>query len=396
MKNRRKLSHALFSLLYIGTTFGLLSGTASAQIGTLLWEDNFNSFNTNIWTPDVGDGCDIGLCGWGNAELEYYSPNNVSIEAIPGEPGNTALVFEAKSESAGTRAFTSGKVTSDGKLSVQYGMIETRIRVPDLNTGLWPAAWLLGTANLSWPAKGEIDMMEMGHAAAERANQGYPGANINSYVGANAIFANPDGSPGSIAFDVNYNQPYVSSSPMSNGFVIYRLYWEPSQMRYTVIDNGIEYDLYTNPLPIDPSGVTGVFSKPFFFLLNLAVGGNFTDAATNAQVSAPLPAKMYIDYLRVYEWNGYGTIETDYGQLLAESGTFGVFTDNTPTNNSLTLGLDAEVYGWGGTVQAGNTVPNEGTEVIAWETVNPNSWFGGGVVSLFGKNMSAYVDDGSL
>lgn len=374
----------------------LLPLCGSAQIGDVIWEDNFDNFNTAVWNPNEGDGCAIGLCGWGNQELQSYNSNNITIESIPGESGNNALVLQAKNESSGSSAFTSGKVDSDGNLSVQYGMIEIRMRTPNLNTGLWPAAWLLGTANTSWPGKGEIDMMEMGHAAAERERQGHAGVDMNRYVGANAIFANDDGSVGSIAFDVNYNQPYIASTSMANRFVTYRLYWEPTQMRYTVIDNGVEYDLYTNPLPLNPDGVTGVFNKPFYFLLNLAVGGNFTDAESNNQVTAPLPSKLYIDYVRVHKWNGFGTVETDYSELETETGTFGVFTENTPTNNELTYGSDAEIYVWGATMQDGNTAAAEGSEVIAWETVNANSWFGGGISALFGRDMSGYVENGSL
>ncbi len=366
-----------------------------AQIGNVLWEDQFDSFNANVWTPNVGDGCDIGLCGWGNAELQYYQPDNVTIEGIPGEPGNNALVLEARNESAGTRAFTSGKVDSEGKMSIHYGLIEVRMMVPNLETGLWPAAWLLGTANLTWPGKGEIDMMEMGHSLAARTEQGHGSSTVNNYVGANAIFATPDG-PGSIAYDADYNQPYQSATPMNNRFMTYRLYWDPTEMRFTVIDNGTEYDLYTGPLPIDPDGVTGAFSKPFYMLLNLAVGGNFTDAASNGQVTAPMPAKMYVDYVRVSEWNGHGEVSFDYGELVAETGVFGVYTDETPTNNSLTFGGDAEIYAWGGTVQEGTTAPYEGDNVIAWETTAANSWFGGGVTTLFGKNMSNYSEEGVL
>ncbi len=375
----------------------LLSGLllAKAQVGNVLWEDNFDTFNTDIWTPNVGDGCP-GLCGWGNAELEYYHGNNVSIEAIPGESGNNALVLEARNESMGSQFFTSGKVDTEGKLSIHYGLIEVRMRVPNLETGLWPAAWLLGTVNQAWPAKGEIDMMEMGHKAEERTRQGYPGVSSNNFVGANAIFQTEDGGYGSIAYDVDYNQPYVPANALSNRFVTYRLYWEPTQMRFAVEDNGTEYDLYTNPLPLDPDGVTAAFTRPFFMLLNLAVGGNFTDAANSGAVTAPIPAKMYIDYVRVSEWNGHGEVAFDYGALSPEAGTFGVYTDDTPTNNELVFGSDAAIYAWGGTVQEGTTPAYEGSNVIAWETTTANSWFGGGVTSLYGKNMSGFVENGSM
>ncbi|NJO88015.1 MAG: family 16 glycosylhydrolase, partial [Chloroflexia bacterium] len=392
-KTLQKIQKQAMLLVILLTNLAILK----AQVGNVIWEENFNTFNTDIWTPIVGDGCAIGLCGWGNAELEYYSSDNVYIADIPGESGNKALVLEARNQTMGSASFTSGKVDTEGKLSIQYGLIEIRLRVPNLETGLWPAAWLLGTVNLGWPAKGEIDMMEMGHNLTERTRQGFPSAPVNNFVGSNAIWQNSaDGGVASIAWDVDYDQPYVSSTPLNDRFVTYRLYWEPTQMRYTVVDNGIEYDLYTNPFPLDSEGDTKTFQRPFYMLLNLAVGGNFTDAANASQVTAPMPAKMYIDYVRVSEWNGYGNVEFDDGQLTAESGVFGVFTDNTPTNNELDFGNDAAIYVWGGTMHEGSTPAYEGSNVVAWETTTPNNWFGGGIVSLFGKNMSNFVDEGKL
>ncbi|MGB3464481.1 MAG: carbohydrate-binding domain-containing protein [Cyclobacteriaceae bacterium] len=369
---------------------------AAAQIGPLIWEDNFNTLNSAVWTPDIGDGCNIGLCGWGNQELQSYQAANAYIASVPGEPGNNALVLEAKNENAGSRAFTSGKVTSQGNLSIHYGLVEVRVRVPNLANGLWPAAWMLGANNLPWPAKGEIDIMEMGFSQAGRTQQQEPNSTVNNYVGANAFFATEGGGVGNIAFDVNYNQPYVANTPLNDRFVTYRIYWEPTQLRFTVIDNGTEYDLYTNPLPIDPDGVTGAFSKPFYMLLNLAVGGTLPGTLSNNQVTAPLPGKMYVDYVRVYEYNGHGSVAFDYDQLTAENGTFGVFTDQTPTNNELTFGADGEIFVWGGTLEDGTTAPIEGNNVIAWKSTTANSWFGGGIVATSGKDMSNFTEDGSL
>ena len=165
-----------------------LTSFLRAQVGQTLWEENFNSFDTAIWNVDLGDGCPD-LCGWGNDELQTYQNENVSIEEIPGEPGNFALVLEAKKDNQNN--FTSGRVTTKNNLGVKYGMIETRIKVPDnLSKGLWPAAWLLGTNIESdgWPFSGEMDMMEMGHNSAFRAEQEFGFANENNLVGANLIF----------------------------------------------------------------------------------------------------------------------------------------------------------------------------------------------------------------
>ncbi len=154
------------SFIYITSLFCVaISTTSVAQQGQLLWEENFNILNTEIWSIDEGNGCQHGnnMCGWGNGELQSYSESNVSIEEIPNEAGNNALVLQARPDNLNDRAFSSGKINSLNKLAIQYGIIETRLRVPNLTTGLWPAFWMLGTSTKNWPSKGEIDIMEMGH-----------------------------------------------------------------------------------------------------------------------------------------------------------------------------------------------------------------------------------------
>ncbi|UUZ55034.1 hypothetical protein LP419_03810 [Massilia sp. H-1] len=57
----------------------------SPVIGKLLWSEEFNgsSLDTSRWTATDGNGCQINLCGYGNQELEYYSPNNLSVVNVP-------------------------------------------------------------------------------------------------------------------------------------------------------------------------------------------------------------------------------------------------------------------------------------------------------------------------
>jgi len=281
---------SLLGLCWLVTPSSVLADVTNPVIGNLLFEDNFNNVNNNTWNKVEGDGCQLGLCGWGNQELQWYSANNLSIEPVPGEPGNTALVLQARNEAIGGRAFSSGKVDSQHKLAVQFGMIEVRVRVPELGIGLWPAVWMLGTSTASWPAKGEIDMMEMGHRAQARADAGHPGANINSYTAANAIFyadaACVPQNPSCAAMTAwQTDNAYVATQPLSNRFVTYRTYWTDTQLRFTVVDNGVEYDMYDAPINITEE--SSELQQPFYLLLNLAVGGNFTDAANNAQVSSP-------------------------------------------------------------------------------------------------------------
>ncbi len=156
-------------------------------IGQLLWSEEFNgtSLNTGAWTATDGNGCQINLCGYGNAELQYYSPNNLSIVNVPFESGTRALAIQARSQTVGSNVFTSGKIDTKGKVQVQYGMIEVRMATPNIATGLWPAAWMLGVSPQTWPRNGEIDIMEMGHKASGRAAAGNPSA--NNFVGSNVI-----------------------------------------------------------------------------------------------------------------------------------------------------------------------------------------------------------------
>jgi beta-glucanase (GH16 family) len=378
--------------LSFAITILIINNELQAQVGTVIWQENFNNLDTSIWNIDTGDGCNIGLCGWGNAELEYYNRSNVYIADVPGESGNKALVLEARNQSMGTRAFTSGKVNTSGKLSIKYGLVEVRVRVPNLQTGLWPAVWMLGTSTSSWPAKGEIDIMEMGHNLAERTRQGFPNSGVNNFAGSNLIFYSSTACSGSnptcaasTAWDVNYDNPYVPNTAMNDRFLIYRMYWSSSSVRFTVTDNGTETDLYASPFSI--TSESSEFQNPFYFILNLAVGGNFTDATTNSQVTAPLPGKMYIDYVKVSKWNNEG--EVTLGSP-AENGTFGVYTDNTPTTNKLVTGTSSDVYAWSSNLTTGNIAPYEGSNVIAWSTTTANAWFGGGVISRQARNMTNY------
>jgi beta-glucanase (GH16 family) len=373
------------------------ASVTNPTIGALLWSEEFNgtAVNTTVWTPYNGDGCQIGLCGYGNAELESYSPNNLSVVSVPFEPSTRALAIQARREVAGSSQFTSGKLDSYGKVQVQYGMIEVRMAAPNVQTGLWPAAWLLGTTAQAWPRKGEIDMMEQGHKQASWSAAG--AASPNNFVGSNVItYQTAACVPGneSCAASTSWQTKsyYVAPSSLANRFVTYRLYWTDTQMRFTIVDNGVEHDMYNAPLPVNSTAL----QAPFYLLLNLAVGGNFTDAASPAQVTAPLPGTMYVDYVRVYQLDGKGTVKLG-NQIVPETGKFGVFTDNTAVTHKLVAGTSSDIYLWNSaSMAAGNTAPYEGSNVIAWAYTAPGQWFGGGIQSRDIKDMSNFRAKGTM
>lgn len=396
--------------LFIHVFIYLLAFNATSQVGEVIWQENFN--NLDNWVIESGNGS----WGWGNGELEFYQSDNVSIEEISEEPGNFALRITARQESGANIVdqwgnplnYTSGRINSKSKVSLQYGVVETRVRIPNIDLGGWPAVWMLGTANYSWPSKGEIDIMEMGHSKAFRdLHDGHNGGNgqnnssVNQMVGSNAIFfsedaINPDNPSGasSLAWDPEdeYCRPYFNhNDPLIDRYLVYRTYWDESSLRFTVIDNDIEYDLFSQPFIMD--SISDEFNQPFFLIVNMAIGGAFTDAynlgdpGSGDAVSMPFDAEMFVDYIKVMEWNGQGDVNVGPPQEQLE--TFGIFTDETPTNNALFTNEPAHIYVWEGTLSDGSIPPYEGENGISWVT-NGLGWFGAGIMSAQPINLLGF------
>ena len=379
---------------------------AQLEPGEIIWEENFD--NLDNWIIETGNGS----WGWGNGELQYYKSENIQVIEVPNENGNNAVQITAKEESGSEITdqwgnplnYTSGRINTKSKVSVKYGVIETRVLIPDINTGGWPAVWLLGLSNLSWPRNGEIDIMEMGQRQAFRdlhdehnGGNGLDNSTVNQVVGANAIFYSdealvPDNPTGAASIswdpDDDYCRPYYNYDNLTDRFLKYRLYWNPDSIIFSVIDSEIEYFLFTDVFGVD--SVSDEFNSPFYFVSNLAIGGNFTDAyslgdpSSGSEVSMPLPANMLIDYIKVMKWGEYG--EVNEGPPEFQGGDFGLFTDLTPTDNSLVPGLDAEIYVWEGTLTDGNIDPYEGENGISWSTTG-TGWFGAGIMSMQPVNL---------
>lgn len=394
-KRGAKAKLALLASAILFTGSHAMADVMNPVIGPVLYEEHFNTLDPAVWNTIEGDGCAIGLCGWGNAELEYYRANNLSIENPSFEPATKALAIQARRETFGGKEFTSGKIDSANKLQVKYGLVEIRMSTPAVGVGLWPAGWMLGTSLAGWPAKGELDIMEMGHKAATMASAGFGGGDVNAYVGSNAIHYSPAACvPGnetcaaSSAWETQSS--YLASLPLVNRFVIYRMYWTDTQIRFTIIDRNVEHDMYR--LPIAITADSAEFNAPFYFLFNLAVGGHFTDAANNSQVTAPLPGKMYIDYVRVSQIDGKGEVKLG-NQVKPETGTFGVFTDNTPTTNKEVLGTTSDFWIWNtASMSPGTLPPFEGSNVLTMKYTAPNQWFGFGIAPRQVRDMSKFTN----
>lgn len=349
----------LVTLLIGGT---LLVAPASGQ--TLLWSDEFDDaqIDASVWTYGVGDH------GFGNGELQYHTarPENAYIE-------NGNLVIEARREGYFGKAFTSARLVTHGRLAFRYGTLEARIKLPDVDNGLWPAFWLLGSniGQVAWPGCGEIDIMEVGRRdgyLAGRVNQRVVAAAHWDYLGSHASYG-------------DYLDWYTE---LFHDYHVYKVEWTPMEIR-AFIDGA-------NFWTIDISDVAGSsleeFHRPMFVILNLAVGGwNFVEITDPGLITAPFPARMYVDYVRLYD---NGDTELLVAEETAETGNFGVFTENTPVNNSVLYEVDASLYLWNNLTPIGGDT-FEGDE--AWNMrAAAGSWFGMGVFSHVDRNMQHYSD----
>ena len=144
--------------LWAASILFLLSTSLSAQI----WSEEFNggtSPNSAVWSYDLGGS------GWGNNELQTYTNNSNNVRV---EGGHLIITALQQSGSGGQPSFTSARIRTQDKLTLQYGTVEARIKIPDLGNGLWPAFWTLGNnfSSVGWPDCGEIDVLEMGSVEA--------------------------------------------------------------------------------------------------------------------------------------------------------------------------------------------------------------------------------------
>ena len=293
----------------------------------LVWSDEFNGdgLNTDWWNTEDN------ARGGGNAELQYYTPKNITIENHP-KTGERCLVLNAQREEYGNRPCTSVRLNTHDKVTVLYGKVEARIAFPYTADGLWPAFWMLGN-NLAkdlgnddsvdkqaeelakqervvWPKCGEIDICEMGHHYG--IENGIQDRYFNGACHWGESFNNG-------AYP-NYGQFNTADYPVQGDFHLFTLEWsEDSIAMY------LDKDQYPDVAPYfqlslrnkDINEPGHYFNHPFYLVLNLSVGGFFPNMPAAEKYPAVIPSddpsfkkvtalpedgspvKMYVDYIRV-------------------------------------------------------------------------------------------------
>lgn len=230
----------------------------------LVWEDNFDEphLNEAYWTLDMGNGCPEN-CGWGNNERQYYTKDNHKLK-------DGFLYLTAKKEG---NSYTSSKITTQHNFEFRYGKIELRAKLP-IGYGVWPAFWLLG-ANIDtvgWPLCGEIDIME--------------------YVGKEPeMLLNTIHTQESYGNTIHTKKTKIPG--IAEGFHTFAADWTPDKIDFFV-DDVLRYSF--NPLTKTEN--TWPFYKPFYIILNMAIGGNLGGPHVDDSI---FPQDFVVDYVRVYK-----------------------------------------------------------------------------------------------
>ena len=239
----------------------------SSSSSPYLWNDEFDgtAIDASKWTFETG------ATGWGNNEWQYYTNRSENAFVQDG-----VLHIRANKEDYEGAKYTSARMITKGKFSFTYGTIEARIALPTGN-GIWPAFWLLGENidDISWPACGEIDIIE----AVNDENVVY-GTNHWQYEGGHAQYGNS-------------TKDYYGTSKVLDitQFHNYKMVWNEKLIAMYVDDFKYQEIAIENAA----DGLEA-FHKPQFFILNVAVAGNWPGFDVD---DAQFPNEMLVDYIRV-------------------------------------------------------------------------------------------------
>lgn len=242
--------------------------TESYEGMELIWADEFegSAIDSDNWTHELGAN------GWGNNELQNYTSSSDNSFINTGK-----LVIEATNKPSGGASYSSARLVSKGKQSFQFGRIDIRAKLPE-GQGIWPALWMLGDNidEVGWPACGELDIMELvGHLPSTlygTAHWGAEGQGFSNY---------------------RTGEYVLSGSKFSDAFHVFSLEWEEDKVVWLLDD-----EPFHEVTKASIEGAAYRFNAPFFFIMNIAVGGNWPGSP---DASTKFPQRMFIDYIRVFQ-----------------------------------------------------------------------------------------------
>ncbi|MFC8194917.1 ricin-type beta-trefoil lectin domain protein [Streptomyces sp. NPDC057298] len=290
---RRCLLATLSAVLLASATVGPAQAdpvrTAHAQVpptpraaAAVTFSDTFDgpagaAVDSSKWQLETGDNVN-------NHERQYYTSGtrNAALD------GQGHLVITARRENPnnyqcwyGRCEYTSARLNTAGRFTTTHGRVEARLKVPR-GQGMWPAFWMLGNdiGQVGWPNSGEIDVME---------NVGFEPSTVHGTL-------HGPGYSGSGGIGAAYSLP--GGQAFADAFHTFAVDWSPGAITWSV-----DGTVYQRRTPADLGGRQWVFDKPFFLILNLAVGGYWPGDPDGSTV---FPNQLVVDEVKVTTGDGAG------------------------------------------------------------------------------------------
>ena len=236
--------------------------------------------------------------------LAHHNPfeldgNRLAIRAIknPIKTSNGNLSYGNLQDISSQQTFLSGALTTYDKFTQKYGIFEARIKIPS-HVGTFPAFWLHHQRrSYENTQRTEIDIMEnLGHAPWYIYNSFHYNTEVRAFEFGNHHFLTPSPS-GQIFNGTDFSQDYHT----------YAVEWEPGRVRWFI--DGQQVSELNN---------SNVDYEELYILINLAIGGDWTNFPTNSGGLGRAPNNHFptqedlnnfsnpaleIDYVRVYRRN---------------------------------------------------------------------------------------------
>ncbi|WP_139905330.1 glycoside hydrolase family 16 protein [Clostridium thermarum] len=237
----------------------------------LIYEEEFDEDgrpNKDRWKYDIGGS------GWGNEEKQCYTDELTNAAVQDGK-----LIITARKEEYAFNDYTSARLLS--KDAWLYGRIEVKAKLPK-GVGTWPAIWMMPKENTygNWPASGEIDIME---------HVGFDHGNIHATIHTQKYYWKAG----------TQKSGQIKVDNVDGEFHVYSVEWTPYKMDFFVDGKKYftaEYDLINDK---DDGWKAWPFDKPFYLIMNIAVGGSW--GGQQGIDDSIFPQSMEVDYVRVYD-----------------------------------------------------------------------------------------------
>ncbi len=238
----------------------------------LVWQDEFDgdSLSRENWASETGSN------GWGNNELQNYTED----ENVLVSDGTLKIIAKKTELTPGTVGYTSARLNS--RSSFKYGRMEIRAKIPEhKGNGLWPALWMLGSniQTAGWPACGEIDIMEYVSFDPNQTHFSIHSV-ANNHKDGTQVTSGP-----------------VFLETIEEEFHNYGILWTDKYLKFYIDD--IDNIKLLFPRPAISNADNWPFSGSFYFLMNIAVGGDW--GGLEGVDNSIFPAIMEVDYVRVYQ-----------------------------------------------------------------------------------------------